>query len=182
MMKKHFGQNIKISIFASLTLIALILALIPLISQRASDAELSVKEKLAVSSSVVDVSSGVYSSTLSGTLTNLTDHDVLIERITVSVGGKSGERQLTLDGFTLPARYDRPIFMTFEGDAAYDRVVSIRVATQGNERILSNDVDGWTFDSLTLLLLGLTAIFGVCLVHSCMVRYYMAQEDRFCSE
>lgn len=177
---KHGLQNLKIALFALFALVFAILTIMQMIPR--STEGVYVHEKFSVSSSLINASGKEYSTQVSGALFNSTDTAMRITSVQVTVSDGDAEREIVLDGFLLPAHTAKSFLHTEDGAQAWKQVTGIRVNCEGEAIALSNTVGGSTLNGMTWILLAVTAIWTLLLVHACMVRYYMAQEDSMKSE
>ena len=131
-MTKHIGQNLLILLLALLTLGLTLLLILDLIPADASGME--VKEKVAVSSALVQADGDIYISSLRGSLRNTTDNILEIDKITVVVGNEDGQsKTLTFEKLTVLPRTDLELTHQWESNIAYDRISSITVFVDGEE-------------------------------------------------
>ena len=172
---KHGLQNLKIALFALFTLLFAVLTVMQMIPRETNG--LRVNEKFGVSSSLINVSGKTYSTQVSGRIANSTEEDMRITSVQVTVSDGETERELLLSGFLLPAHSEKSILHTEEGAENWKLVKEVRVLCNGETIALSNTAGTSSVGGMMWILLILTAIMALCLVHACMIRYYMAQED-----
>lgn len=175
-MTKHILQNVWILLLALLTLgltFLLILDLIP-----ADLSGLEVKEKVDVSSALIQAGGNVYTSSLRGTLKNTTDEKLAVEKIAVVISNGDGQsKTLEFEEVTVLPHADLDLSYQWESNIAYDRVTSITVTLGGEEDLIPNSEKTFFLRASTIVYGVLVAIAAFFLVWVCKVRYYMYQED-----
>lgn len=176
-MKRHVKQNLLILLFSVLTLGFLVLTVLELLP--GNDRDFTFTEPVSVASAPINAAKDRYSSVLTGILNNKTDSPVTVEEMTVRVTDGKTAQEITLGGFTVPARAEYELLKQWEGDTDADRVLSVSVRTGDGERSLENRTDVISFGTGTLVLLLLTLLSGAFLYHAALVRRYLWEEDKF---
>ncbi len=178
---KHGVQNLKIILLGIVTLILLVLLVMQLIPKQTSD--LQIKEEISVSSSLIGVVQGGYSSQLTGTVENVGEDPVRMLAIRVTVSNGDAEKTVELPGGTVAAYGERRIFYTEDGTQSWTRVKDVTVVLANGEALhLQNPASTASLGGLVWLCIALLAVSVCFLVHACMVRYYMHEEDLMVQE
>lgn len=175
-MTRHILQNVWIFLLALLTLGLALLLVLDMIPANTSGME--VREKVDVSSSLIDTDENTHISSVQGFLRNTTNATIEVEKVTVEVSNRDGViKILELEGGKVQPRTDLEVSCVWEGGVAYDRVTSVTVTVNGEEDLIPNTPRTFILNASTIVYLVLTAISAFFLVWVCKVRYYMYQED-----
>lgn len=175
-MKEHIGQNVRILITGLCLLLLLTAAILSAIPEKQTG--LVADRTLEVSNSRITMSEEKYACELQGSLKNDSEESISIESVEILVSDGRNEHTETLEGFTLPPRVAKEIFLRWETEHAFDRVISVSVCINGERNVLPNVTRGWSINGITWLLLGLSLLTAYLLYRACMIRYYMYQEDQ----
>ena len=175
-MTKHILQNFWILLLALLTLgfaFLLVLDFIP-----ANPSGMEVREKIDVSSSVINTADHTHISSVQGFLRNATNETITVEKITVEVSNREGLKKIVeVEGGEVLPRTDMEVAFVWEGGVAYDRVTSVKVTVNGETDLIPNTPKTFILNASTIVYLILTAVSAFFLIWVCKVRYYMYQED-----
>lgn len=172
---KHGLQNLKIATLALLTAVLLLLTVWQALPQKESG--LLAKESFSVSSTLISVSSKQYSTQVSGAVANETEQTVKISSLKLTVSDGKAEKEISLDGFILPAHAEKYVFYTEEGTEEWIAVKKAVAVVDGEELLIKDPSASSSLGGFFWISAILTLTSGFFLVQSCMVRYYMAQED-----
>lgn len=175
-MKKHIGQNIRILITGLCVLLLLVATILSAIPE--ADLGVKVSEAMEVSWSRISMNEELYACEIEGILKNTGDETILIDRLEILVGNGKEEHLLTQEGITLPARTAHEIFLRWEDEKAYDRVLSVKITANGETATLANLTEGGSVNGLTVLLGALCLLCAYLLVRAVRIRLYMEEEDR----
>ncbi len=171
-MKKQIGYTAAAAaslLWMILFLVLTILSVIP----GSNSLGVEVGDSFTVSPSKLE--EGKYVMQISGSLINLSDDTVMLDKVTFLV--KSGKETHTVEyrDVTLGVRLPHEILIDFEAERAYDRIEAISYEVAGrSERI--PDHTGGLFDLETLLCAFATLIATLALIHFAKQCYYLKQE------
>ena len=172
---KHGLQNLKITLLALLTAVLLFLTVWQALPQKESG--LLAKESFTASSTLISVSSKQYSTQVSGAIGNETEQTVKISSLKLTVGDGKAEKEIIMDGFLLPTHATKQVFYTEEGTEEWSSVKKVVAVVNGEELLIKDPSASSSLGGFFWISAILTLAAGFFLVQSCMVRYYMAQED-----
>lgn len=142
------------------------------------DGQITVKERITVSSALINKAQQTYTSAISGMLYNPTDDAIQVENVTVTVKGDEAGREVELDGFTLMPRTGKEIYEEWQGLDDFSRVTRIVVSVDGERTVVSNTADATAERGSVAVLLGLLAVAVILLVSAIKGRYYLWQESK----
>lgn len=175
-MKEHIGQNVRILIMGLCLVLLLTAAVLSAIPEKQTG--ILVEQTVEASASRISMAEEKYACELQGILKNGSEESITVESLEILVSDGKNEHTETLDGFTLPPRVTKEIFLRWETEHAFDRVLSVTVHVNGEANAIPNVTDGRSINGITWLLLGLSLLIAYLLYRACMIRYYMYQEDR----
>ena len=143
--------------------------------------ELTVSEPITVGSSMIDVHTKRYSTTVRGSLYNPTNDPVTIEKVTVSVMTEDqGYRVIEFEGFVLHPRMAEEITHTFTGGTEYHKVSRVSVTVNGEERVIVNMSNQQaSINGAVIFFLVLLVPVALLLIRASKIRYYLYQEKRY---
>ena len=174
--KDAFLQNLKIVLWGVLALLLAVLTVLELFT--AGTAELGVGEAIKVSSSLIHVGEGRYTSAISGSIKNSGAKAVRIEAVRVTVSDGEESREIELDGFVLPARYEREIGTVWQGTENFNRVTRVSITVDGTEDVLPNTAAEMPVSGIAIFYLALLLVDVLLLVRAVKIRYYIYQETQ----
>ena len=177
--KEKLLTNLQIVVFGLLSLLFVVLTVIELIPAKSEGIEVFQPIKVS-SSSLTPVGAEIkeYHTQVDGVLINAGEETVAVEAVRVTVSDGKTERELTLEGFTLPARTKYEILNEFKGENGFDRVVEVAVVLNGNADVLPNQT------TTAIGISGVAVFYAILLVgvawltlRAVKIRYYLYQED-----
>ena len=167
-------QNLKIVLWGVLALLFAVLTVLELFSYGTTD--ITVSDTVKVSSSLINVNEEHYVSSISGSISNAGKDTIRIDAVTVTVSDGKESRDVKIEGFLLPAYYERELVADWEGDVCYDRVTRVAITVDGVEDVLPNAVNTLPVSGIAILYVVLLAVAVLLLIRACKVRYYIYQE------
>lgn len=175
-MKQELKQNIKIAIFGVLTLLLLILTVLELLPGKQTD--LTIKESVTVSSSLIDTASGTYENAVSGILFNDSASTITVDEITVTVSNGKNEKAIKIPlALQMAPHTEQEISLSQTDTVAYSTVEEVTAQIGGESYSLAN-VQKSAIGAAALILIACLLVFGFLLYRSILVRYYMYQEKK----
>ena len=140
-------------------------------------ARIAVKEPMGVSSALINKTQKNYTCAISGILYNPSDDVVKVDQITVTVKGESAGREVDIEGFVLPPRTERELYLAWESQDSFTRVVRVVVEVDGESVELTNLQ--YPVEQGPVLVMGiLLALSVLLLVRAAKGRYYLWQESQ----
>ena len=176
-MKQHILYRILTVAFGICAIALAVLAVISLIPTTANEG-LTVKETLRVSSSALEKDSAKYVSQIQGILINESDKTITVDALKFKVSDGQKEKEIVLDGFTLPARVSHNVMHEWEDAYYFSRVNSVTAVIDGESVPLANATAEMPFDFGTVVLLALSAVFVLVAIHFGKQCYYLVQEEQ----
>ncbi len=172
--------DLQIAIWAFLAL-CLVILLILETRPTPNASDLSVSEPITVSSSMIDVHTKRYSTTVRGSLYNPTNSPVTIDKVTVSVMTEDkGYRVVEFEGFVLHPRMAEEITQSFTGGTVYQKVSRVSVTVNGEERVIINTTNRQaSVRGAAIFFLVLLIPVVLLLIRASKIRYYLYQEKRY---
>ena len=176
-MLKHILYRTLTALFGLCALALAVMTVITMIPTANSEG-LAVKETLRVSSSALDNSASRYVSQIQGILTNGGDESLTVDALKVKISDGRIEREMVLEGFTLPARVNRELLYEWQDANRYDRVNGVVAVIGGKDVPLANATAEMPFDFGAVIFLALGALSALIAVHFGKQSYYLIQEDK----
>ncbi len=174
---KHPLQKLLLVLLALCCVGALVMAIVQMLPHY-SQSGIAVKEKLTVAAAPIVKDGNEFSCVLNGALTNPTDDTVVVKALLVTVSDGEQEKELTLSGFSMPARTDEPISLLWKDGAEWSQIKSIHAEyEEGGERIPNVVQRGIAIDGMTVVWLAIAAVLGYAAFSAGRALQYMAQED-----
>ncbi len=175
--KMHLLQDLWLILLSGLAIFSLLLSVLAVLPPK--DRGVEIRDRITVSSSLINASDGGYLTEVSGSIKNTTGETLTLELLSVRVSAEeslSASVQMDKESILLPPRTEVPISMIAESTADYRYVGEVTVKLDGEEVFLRNPAG----ISLTAALLPIacTVLFAFLAVRAAKVRYYLWQEDR----
>ena len=173
-------SDLQIAVWAILALFLVILLILET-RPTPNQSDLTVSEPITVNSSIIDVHTQRYSTTVRGSLYNPTNEPVTIDSVTVSViTDDKGYRVVEFDGFVLHPRMAEEITHTFTGGTEYQRVSRVAVTVNGEERVIVNTTNRQaSISGAVIFFLILLVPVLLLLTRAIKIRYYLYQEKLY---
>lgn len=172
--------TLQLAVFGILALLLLVLTVTELIPD--SSQGLEVRQPIKVSSSSLSpIGAEIkdYHSQVAGSLFNPTDETVTVDSVNVTVSDGKNEKVVTVEGFTLPARTEREITASFEGQISFDRVTEVSVVRGAETDLLPNQTaSAFDVSGIVIFYAVLLVIAVLLTVRAAKVRYYLYQETK----
>jgi hypothetical protein len=178
--KKHVGYNIGMILCALLAIACLVLSIVALFSTQRNEG-IAVKEAFDVSSAPLDAVNQNFVTQLSGYIVNYEDEKAQVDKILVVVGNGRDREQIELDGMVLYPRLAEEIRHEWKTSFNFDRIHSVTVVVDGENRLLANNTVEWEFNPNVILYVLLCAVSCLGTVIVSKKRYYRYQEDQMLS-
>lgn len=160
-------------IVAILCAVLLILESIPV----AKAGTISVKERITVSSALINKAQQTYTSAVSGRVYNPSDETVRVDRINITVKGDSAGREVEVEGFSLPPRTEREIYASWEGLDSFSKVTRVSATVEGDTQVITNANQSAEKGPVVVFFCILVlAVF--LLIRAAKGRYYLWQESK----
>ena len=164
-----------LAILVALVLVALtVLELLP-----QGRGGIDVKERIEVSSARIYADGSLYSTELRGILRNSEKEAVTVESVVLVIDDGNVKKNVTLEGFVLPAGAEYSLSHRFEDAYCFENVREVRVRVAGTESRVSNrsvsafPISGFAIACVVLLIP--TVLFAVHTVQGCL---YLCEERR----
>lgn len=175
-MKQEIKQDIKIAVCAALTLLLLVLTVLEIFPGKQTD--LTIKETVTVSPSLVSTASATYENAISGVLFNDSSDTLSVDAISVTVGNGKDEKTIKIPfNREIAPRTTEEFSVSITDTVAYTSVEDVTAQIEGKYYILSNVKQG-TVGAVTLILIALLVLLGFLLYRNILIRYYMYQEKQ----
>lgn len=178
-LKSKTAVTAEILLLGLLAVILILLSVLELFSAPTASA-LEVRQPIkASSSSLTPYNSTVqrYRTQISGEVINRGEETVQFDRIEAVISDGTREKTVVLSAAAqIPPRVSKELFLEFEDEWEYDRVLAVRRITGETAELLS----GAEAERSTggLLLYGVLLVVDLLiLIHVCKQRYYMWQES-----
>ncbi|MBQ8310747.1 MAG: hypothetical protein IJX80_07025 [Clostridia bacterium] len=179
-MKQHIIYRILTVLFGLCAVTLAVLTVISLIPS--SDTGLTVKETLSVSSSPKDSSEMQYISQIQGVLINEGDEEIVVDALKIKVSDGRIEREMLLEGFSLPARVSYNILYEWQDTHDYEQINAVTAVMNDTDAVLANATAGMPFNFSTLVYLVLCTVAVLLTVHFGKQCYYLIQEKQLKKE
>ena len=178
--KDRLLTNLQIAVFGLLSLLLLVLTVMEFLPEKSHG--VTVRQSITVSSSSlspIEAEIKDYHSQIGGSLFNPTDQTIAVDSVSVTVSDGKNEKTVTVEGFTLPARTEREITASFEGQICFDRVIETSVSCGGTSDVLPNQTaSSFRIGGIVIFYLVLLAVAVLLTVRATKVRYYLYQEEK----
>ena len=177
--KDRIIASLQIGVFGLLSLMLAVFTGLELLPAPSEGVEVS--QPITVSSSSlspIEAEIKDYHTQVGGTMFNPTGDAVAVESVQIRVSDGTNEKNVTVEGFTMPARTSYELLTEFEGQIAYDRVVEVKLICNGREDILPNQVtSAFGISGIAVFYLFLLAGTAFLTVRAAKIRYYLYQEN-----
>ena len=179
-LKSKTAVTAAILVLGLLAAILILLTVLELFSSPAATV-LEIRQPItASSSSLTPYNSTVqrYRTQVSGEVINRGDETLQFDRIEAVISDGTREKTVVLaEAVQIPPRVSRELFLEFEDEWDYDRVLAVRQVTGETAELLSGDEAEKSTGGL-LLYGALLVIDALVLIHVCKQRYYLWQETK----
>ncbi len=181
-MGKHLLQKLLLVLLALCCAGSLWMAVFEMLPER-SNSGLAVQEQLKVASAPIDKDGNSFSCLLSGSITNSGDSTVQVQRLLVTVRNGEQEREVSLPGFSVPARTNVPVSLSWEDGVEWNQIKAVFAEyAEGGERLPNVARQGLSVNVFAVVWLAVAAAFGYAAFSAGRVLYYAAQEDAMNAE
>ncbi len=161
-------------------LFAVLMLLTIFVPNRASN--VTVKEPITVSASLLDQESQMYIAQIRGSLLNEGDIPLTVDALKITVSDGQTEQEISLEGFVLESRLAQDILYDVRTQTVFDRVQSVTIVCNGEASSLLNRAETNPFDFDTLIWLALTLLAIHFAIYFGKQTYYIGQEEKMLSQ
>lgn len=176
-MAKHPLQKIVLVLLALCCIGALWMAVSEMLPEH-TQSGLEVQERVTVSSAPIDKDGNAFSCLLSGSIKNPTDSTVNVKALRVTVSDGRKEQELTLPGFSMPARTNAPVSLAWQDSIEWNQIQAVFAEyEEGGERIPNVVQQGIVVGLFSVVWLAVAVAFGYAAFAVGRALRYQAQED-----
>ena len=177
-LKDRILYDLRLAVWAILALLLVVLLILELAPAEENTSELTVSERITVTSELVNVQSKQYVTAISGAFYNPTNEPITIDSIQVSVTAPTGFRGVDFEGFVIHPRTSQEIYTSWEGGTDFNNVSRITVMINGEKQVVlnSNATAAPVVSGAMIFYLIVLVAVAWFLIRAIKLRYYLYQE------